>query len=164
MYRINIDYVTRNTHGVLGVDFNKGFVTVSNIDENGTLLNNSRIRYIHKGTVGVTNNSMRHLAIELVNIALTTGKDIVIEDLKSLNKRKQEKTECKHYNRMINMLKFSKFRKMLQTRCDKCGVTLSLINPYNTSKIASNKYCYNMKLNIHSGASYVIARRFYGLD
>lgn len=44
------------------------------------------------------------------------------------------------------------------------GVDLSLVNPYNTSKIANNKYCYDMKLNIHSGASYVIARRFYELD
>lgn len=164
MYQINSNRITRNDHGVLGVDFNKDFVTVSDIDENGTLLSNGCIRYIHKGTSGVTNNSMRHLVIDLVNTALTTGKDIVIEDLKSLNKRKQEKIERKHYNRMINTLKFSKFRKLLQTRCDKCGVTLSLINPYNTSKIASNKYCYNMKLTIHSAASYVIARRFYGLD
>ena len=65
---------------------------------------------------------------------------------------------------MINTLKFGKFRDLLQTKCDKLGVGLSLINPYNTSKIAANKYCYDMKLNIHSAASYVIARRFYNLD
>ena len=65
---------------------------------------------------------------------------------------------------MIHTLKFGTFGKFLQTRCDKLGVGLSLINPYNTSKIASSKYCYNMKLNIHSAASYVIARRFYNLD
>lgn len=29
---------------------------------------------------------------------------------------------------------------------------------------ASSKYCYDMKLNIHSAASYVITRRFYKLD
>ena len=84
-----------------------------------------------------------------------------IEDLKSL---KKEKTERKYYNRMINTLKIGKFRQFLETRCNKLGVGLLLINPYNTSKIASNKYCNNMKLNIHSGASYVIARRFYNLD
>lgn len=33
-----------------------------------------------------------------------------------------------------------------------------------TSRIALVKYCYTMKLNVHSGASYVIARRYYGLD
>lgn len=164
MYRTGSTFKTRSSYGVLGVDFNKGFITISEIDETGKLLNLDRINYIHKGRAGVTKNSMHHLVKDLVDIAIKSGKDIVIEDLKSLDKKKQEKTERKHYNRMINTLKFGKFRQFLETRCDKLGVDLSLINPYNTSTIAASKYCYNMKLNIHSGASYVIARRFYNLD
>ena len=164
MYRINSENKTRNSNGVIGVDFNKGFVTISEIDQHGKLLNLDRIDYNHKGKAGVTKNSMLHLVKDLVDIAILSGKDIVIEDLKSLNKNKKEKTERKHYNRMINTLKFGKFRKLLETRCDKLGVGLSRVQPYNTSKIANNKYCYDMKLNIHSGASYVIARRFYNLD
>ena len=164
MYRTISEPKTRYSNGVIGVDFNKGFVTISEIDQNGKLLNLDRIDYIHKGKSGVTKNSMLHLVKDLVDIAIKSGKDIVIEDLKSLNKNKKEKTERKHYNRMINTLKFGKFRKFLETRCDKLGVGLSLVKPYNTSKIANNKYCYDMKLNIHSGASYVIARRFYNLD
>ena len=164
MYRITSEPKTRNSNGVIGVDFNKGFVTISEIDQHGKLLNLDRIDYIHKGKAGVTKNSMLHLVKDLVDIAIKSRKDIVIEDLKSLNKNKKEKTERKHYNRMINTLKFGKFRKFLETRCDKLSVGLSLVKPYNTSKIANNKYCYDMKLNIHSGASYVIARRFYNLD
>ena len=164
MYRTGSRFKTLSSHGVLGVDFNKGFITISEINEKGKLLNLDRINYIHKGRAGVTKNSMHHLVKDLVDIAIKSGKDIVIEDLKSLDKKKQEKTERKHYNRMINTLKFGKFRQFLETRCDKLGVGLSLINPYNTSKIAASKYCNNMKLNIHSGASYVIARRFYNLD
>ena len=164
MYRTGSEFKTRSSNGVLGVDFNKGFITISEIDEKGKLLDHHRINYIHKGKSGVTKNSMLHLVKDLVDLAIKSGKDIVIEDLKSLNKNKKEKTERKHYNRMIHTLKFGKFRKFLQTRCDKLGVGLSLIDPYNTSKIASSKYCYNMKLNIHSAASYVIARRFYNLD
>ena len=164
IYRIDTNKKTRNSHGVIGIDFNKGFITISEIDERGKLLNNTRINYIHKGESGVTKNSMHHLVKDLVDLAVKSGKDIVIEDLKSLNKNKKEKTERKHYNRMINTLKFGKFRKFLETKCDKLGVGLSLVKPYNTSKIASNKYCYDMKLNIHNAASYVIARRFYNLD
>lgn len=164
MYRTFSESKTRNSNGVIGVDFNKGFVTISEIDQNGKLLNLDRIDYIHKDKAGVTKNSMHHLVKNLVDIALKSGKDIVIEDLKSLNKNKKEKTERKHYNRMIKTLKFGKFRKFLETRCDKLGVGLSRVQPNNTSKIANNKYCYDMKLNIHSGASYVIARRFYNLD
>ena len=164
MYKTGSRFKTLSSHGVLGVDFNKGFITISEIDEKGKLLNLDRINYIHKGRAGVTKNSMHHLVKDLVDIAIKSGKDIVIEDLKSLDKKKQEKTERKQYNRMINTLKFGKFRQFLETRCDKLGVDLSLINPYNTSTIAASKYCYNMKLNIHSGASYVIAKRFYNLD
>ena len=164
MYRTESEPKTRSSNGVIGVDFNKGFITISEIDETGKLLHHDKIRYTHKGKYGVTKNSMYHLVKELVDLAISSGKDIVIEDLKSLNKNKKEKTERKHYNRMINTLKFGKFRDLLQTKCDKLGVGLSLINPYNTSKIAANKYCYDMKLNIHSAASYVIARRFYNLD
>ena len=164
MYRVETQQKTRSSHGVLGVDFNKGFIIISEIDEYGKLLNCERINYIHKGKSGVTKNSMHHLVKDLVDLAVKSRKDIVIEDLKSLNKNKKEKTERKHYNRTINTLKFGKFRKFLETRCDKLGVGLSLVKPYNTSKIALNKYCYNMKLTIHSGASYVIARRFYELD
>ncbi len=164
MYKTGATFKTRSSNGVLGIDFNKGFITISEINETGKLLNNDIINYIHKGKSGVTKNSMHHLVKELVDLAINSGKDIVIEDLKSLNKNKQEKTERKHYNRMINTLKFGKFRRFLETRCDKLGVGLSLINPYNTSKIAASKYCYNMKLNIHSAASYVIAKRFYNLD
>lgn len=164
MYRVVAELNTRSSNGVLGVDFNKGFITISEIDIKGKLLNHDRINYIHKGKVGVTKNSMLHLVKDLVDLAVKSGKDIVIEDLKALNKSKEEKTERKYYNRMINTLKFGKFRDLLQMKCDKCGVTLVAVNPYNTSKIAKEKYCYDMKLNIHSGASYVIARRFYNLD
>ena len=164
MYRTESEPKTRSSNGVIGVDFNKGFIAVSEIDETGKLLNVNRFNYIHKGKSGVTKNSMYHLVKDLVDLAIKSGKDIVIEDLKSLNKNKKEKTERKHYNRMINTLKFGRFRDFLQTKCDKLGVGLSLVSPYNTSQIASNKYCYDMKLNIHSGASYVIARRFYNLD
>lgn len=114
MYRTGSELRTRDSHGVLGVDFNKGFITVSEINENGKLLNIDRMNYIHKGTAGVTKNSMLHLVKDLVDLAVQSGKDIVIEDLKSLNKRKSEKTQRKHYNRMINTLKFSRFRKLLE--------------------------------------------------
>ena len=164
MYRVTSELKTRYSNGVIGVDFNKGFVTISEINQKGKLLNLNKLNYIHKGKAGVTKNSMYHLVKELVDLAIKSGKDIVIEDLKSLNKNKKEKTERKHYNRMIHTLKFGRFRNFLQTRCDKLVVGLSLINPYNTSKIAKEKYCYDMKLNIHSGASYVIARRFYNPD
>ena len=39
-YRIEdeADFLTRKTHGTIGVDFNKGFLTVSEIDKSGNLV------------------------------------------------------------------------------------------------------------------------------
>lgn len=88
-YRIETEYQTRNSHGVLGVDFNKGFITISEINERGKLLNINRINYIHKGKAGITKNSMHHLVKDLSDLAIKSGKDIVIEDLKSLNMNKK---------------------------------------------------------------------------
>ena len=38
------------------------------------------------------------------------------------------------------------------------------VNPAWTSWIAKNKFCNRMKLNIHIGASFVIARRGIGIE
>ena len=112
---------------------------------------------------GVCDNSLNNLINDIVKISLNTDKIIIIEDLKSLNNKKLV-SDNKQYNSMINILKFGKFKKKLINKACKTGSYIKLINPAYTSRIAINKYCYIMKLNVHSGASYVIARRYYGLD
>ena len=163
MFRYNTSVIVADSNGVLGIDFNKGFITMSDIDKNGKLLKLYKIPYIHKAKAGVCDNSLNSLVNDIVKISLDTGKVIVIEDLKSLNNKKLV-SDNKRYNSMINLLKFSKFKQKLINKTCKTGSDIKLINPAYTSRIALNKYCYTMKLNVHSGASYVIARRYYGLD
>ena len=163
MFRYNKLVTVSDNNGVLGIDFNKGFITMSNIDKNGKLLKLYKIPYIHKAKAGVCNNSLNSLVNDIVKISLDTGKVIVIEDLKSLNNKKLV-SDNKKYNSMINLLKFGKFKQKLINKTCKTGSDIKLINSAYTSRIALNKYCYTMKLNVHSGASYVIARRYYGLD
>ena len=105
------------------------------------------------------------MVAKLVTQAVSVGKDIIIEDLVSLDSnKKQEKTISKSYNRMINSLKFGLFKHCLLSKATKEGVTVHTVNPYNTSKIARKSYTNRMKLNVHDAASYVIARRFYQYD
>ena len=163
MFRYNKTVKVDDNNGVLGIDFNKGFITMSDIDKNGKLLKLYKMPYIHKAKTGVCDNSLNSLINDIVKISLDTGKVIVIEDLKSLNNKKLV-SENKNYNSMINLLKFSKFKHKLINKTCKTGSDIKLVNPAYTSRIALNKYCYTMKLNVHSGASYVIARRYYGLD
>ena len=165
MYRRETFDTTRNSHGVLGVDFNKGFISVSEIDSNGKLQSLTRYNYLHTGETTKTKTSMLDLASKLVSQAIHVGKDIVIEDLVSLDSnKKQDKTRSKNYNHMINSLKFGLFKRCLLGKATKEGVTVHTVNPYNTSKIAKATYTNRMKLNVHDAASYVIARRFYQYD
>ena len=163
MFRYNKIVKVNDNNGVLGIDFNKGFIAMSDIDKNGKLLKLYKMPYIHKAKTGVCDNSLNSLINDIVKISLNTNKVIVIEDLKSLNNKKLV-SDNKRYNSMINLLKFSKFKQKLINKTCKTGSKIKLINPAYTSRIAMNKYCYAMKLNVHSGASYVIARRYYGLD
>lgn len=165
MYRRETTNITRNSHGVLGVDFNKGFISVSEINSDGKLKTLTRYDYLHTGKATKTKTSMLDLVSRLVTQAVSVGKDIVIEDLVSLDSnKKQEKTTSKNYNRMINSLKFGLFKRYLLSKTAKEGVSVHTVNPYNTSKIAKVSYTDRMKINVHDAASYVIARRFYQYD
>ena len=165
MYRRETIDITRNNHGVLGIDFNKGFISVSEINSDGDLKSLTRYNYLHTGKATKTRTSMLELVAKLVTQAVCVGKDIIIEDLVGLDSnKKQYKTTSKDYNRMINSLKFGLFKRCLLSKAAKEGVSVHSINPYNTSKIARKSYTNRMKLNVHDAASYVIARRFYQYD
>ena len=151
--------VTRNSYGVVGVDFNKGFVSVSEIDKYGNLINTFNIDYQYsKGNQ--TTNTFQYIATRLKDYCLNVGKDLVIEKL-NFNKKKDNliSKRGKKYNEMLSSLAYSKFDSIITSKCVKNRIFLHKINPAWTSWIAKQKYCPKMKLNIHSGASYVIARR-----
>lgn len=165
LYRREAPNITQSANGVLGVDFNKGFISVSEINQNGKLQSLTRYNYLHKGKATKTKTSMLDLVSKLVTQAVNVGKDIVIEDLVSLDlNKKQNKTTSKAYNDMINSLKFGLFKRCLFSKAAKEGVSVHTVNPYNTSNIAKASYTNRMKLNVHDAASYVIARRFYQYD
>lgn len=151
--------VTRNSYGTVGVDFNKGFVSVSEIDKYGNLLNSFNLNYrFGKGTK--TQEDFQNIATQLTNYCSETGKDLVIEKLNfKKTKDKLISKRGKKYNEMISSLAYSKFDTIITSKCAKNRIFLNKVNPAWTSWIAKQKYCPNMKLNIHSGASYVIARR-----
>lgn len=151
--------VTRNDLGVVGVDFNKGFVSVSETDRYGNLINTFNLDYRYsKGDK--TTNDLRNIATKLKDYCLNTGKDLVIEELNFTRKRANliSKRDNK-YNKMLSSFAYSKFDSIITSKCVKNRIFLHKVNPAWTSWIAKQKYCSKMKLNIHSGASYVIARR-----
>ena len=151
--------ITRNSYGVVGIDFNKGFVSVSETDKYGNLINTFNIDYQYsKGNE--TTNDFQYIATRLKDYCLNTGKDLVIEKL-DFTKKKDDliSKKGKKYNEMLSTLAYSKFDTIITSKCAKNRIFLNKVNPAWTSWIAKQKYCPKMKLNVHSGASYVIARR-----
>ena len=155
-------FVTRSSNGVIGLDFNKGFVTLTETNQYGHMINTDLIRYrFKKGNA--TQTDLECIANKVKDRALATGKDIVIENLnfkdtkaKTISKRGEK------YNDMLHSLAYRKFTDIMENVCYRNCIWLRKVNPAWTSWIAKNKYCPKMKLNIHTGASFVIARRGQG--
>ena len=164
IFEINNDnmILTRNTYGTIGVDFNKGFVTISQTNKYGHLIGTDKMTY-RFGSGNKTENDLLLIINKLTELAIYTGKDIVIEDLnflKTKSKTMKRKFENeKQYNKMLHSLAYRIFLDRTEQICNKKNVGLIKVNPAWTSWIAKNKFCDKMKLNIHTGASFVIARR-----
>ena len=154
--------LTRKNYGVIGVDFNKGFVTVSQTNKYGHLVKTDKMAY-RFGSGNKTENDILLIINKLTEIAVNTGKDIVVEDLNFLKTKsktmKGKSKKGKEYNKMLHSLAYRMFLNRTEQICNRKKVGLIKVNPVWTSWIAKNKFCNKMKLNIHTGASFVIARR-----
>ena len=154
--------LTDNTQGVIGIDFNKGFIAISQTNKYGHLVSIDKMTY-RFGSGNKTKNDLLLIINKLTELALKTGKDIVVEDLNFLKTKskatKGKSKKGKKYNKMTHSLAYRTFLDKAEQICNKRNVGLIKVNPAWTSWIAKNKFCDKMKLNIHTGAAFVIARR-----
>ena len=148
------------------MDYNDGFIELAETNETGNLVYLEHFDLKFHGTGDSATSEIRNVVSEIVNYAILTGKDIVIEDL-DFRKTKSETDEAKSeggkdYNRMIHAFDYSRYKKSFENCCFRRDVNLIEVNPAYTSKTAEQKYCDRKKLVIHQGAAYVIARRGQG--
>lgn len=164
--RNSSDCVTRSTYGTIGLDYNDGFIEMAETNETGNLVKLKHIDLKYHGTGTKAENEIRQVVSDIVNYAISVGKDIVIEDL-DFKKTKAETEEAKSdkgkaYNKMIHLFDYSRYKSTFENCCYLRNVGLIKINPAYTSKIAGQKYCAQRKLVVHQGASFVIARKSQG--
>jgi IS605 OrfB family transposase len=156
------DIVTRSSYGTIGLDFNKGFVTLSETNQYGHLVKTQFMPYRFKSG-NKTNTDLQAIANHVAKLALVTGKDVCIENLDfRAKKAKTESKIGKKYNEMLHSLAYREFSDAMKSVAYRNRVRLNKVNPAWTSWLADRIYCKSMKLNIHTGASYVIARRGQG--
>lgn len=164
-FEIQVDensFVTCSDYGTIGLDFNKGFVTLSETNRYGHLVQIKFMSYRFKAG-NKTKTDLQRIANDAVRLAQQMGKDICIEDLDfKTTKSKTETKQDKQYNEMIHSLAYRQFVETMESIAYRNKVTLIKVNPAWTSWLAEKLYCPTMKLNVHVGASYVIARRGQG--
>ena len=159
-------FLTRKSYGTIGIDFNKGFLTVSEIDKNGNLVKTDIFKY-RFGKGNKTQSDLENCISKIVKRALETGKDVCFEDLnfKDIKSKttKGKTDKGKKYNNMLHTLAYSLYDKLITNMAFRNNIGIIKVNPAWTSWIAKNKFCNRMKLNIHIGAAFVIARRGLGI-
>ena len=160
-------FLTRKSYGTIGLDFNKGFIALSEIDRNSNLIGTDILKY-RFGKGSKTQSDLENCISKILKRALETGKDICIENLNFKTKKsKTEKAKSekgRKYNNMLHSLSYALYDKLITNMAFRNKVDVIKVNPAWTSWIAKNKFCNRMKLNIHIGASFVIARRGTGIE
>lgn len=153
------DFQTRPTHGTIGLDFNKGFVTLAETNQYGHLTDTLFLPYRFKSG-NKTTTDLEAIAALVAKRALVTGKDICVENLNFRGKRASTlRKQGRKYNEMLHSLAYRQFVDKIEQRAYRNAVSARRVNPAWTSWLAKQLYCPTMKLNTHIGAAYVIARR-----
>lgn len=112
--RDEFDFKTRSSYGTIGLDFNKGFVTLSETNQYGHLVATEILPYRFKAG-SCTTNDLRQLAKYVVKRAESVGKDICIEDLDfKVKKAKTQSKKNKKYNEMIHSLAYRQFTNYIE--------------------------------------------------
>lgn len=156
------DFLTRSTYGTIGLDFNKGFITLSETNQYGHLVQTQVFPYRFKSG-NKTKVDLQQVVSKVINLSVSTGKDLCVENLNfNTKKAKTETKQGKKYNEMLHSLAYRQFIDLVDSIAYRNKVFIRKVNPAWTSWIAKQKYCPQMKLNVHVGASFVIARRGQG--
>lgn len=156
------DFQTRATQGTIGLDFNKGFVTLAETNQYGHLVGTHLLPYRFKAG-NRTSTDLEAIAAVVVKRALASGKDICVENLDFRGKKANTlRKQGRKYNEMLHSLAYRQFVDKIEQRAYRSAVSVRRVNPAWTSWLAKQLYCPVMKLNTHVGAAYVIARRGQG--
>jgi IS605 OrfB family transposase len=147
-------------YGAIGVDFNNGFLEVSETDYYGNMVSQKHLKLKYKGCSNKAKTEIREKVAKLVTYASSRCKGIVIEGLNFDKKKSQVKKRKyeKSYNKILHSLDYSRFIQTVENATYRHQVELVKVNPTYTSRNGFRKYADKMKLNVHQAASFYIAR------
>lgn len=156
---------TDTSNGCVGLDYNNGFIAVTETDRYGNIVNVDNIPLWNHGTGNKAKSELSEKISRIVRYTLNEDKALSIENLKfSKTKSQQIRKGKRSYNKMLHLLDYGRYKQLCQDYCATYGVMLKMVNPAYTSKIGKQRYSKTRKLTVHNSAAYVIARRGQGFE
>jgi len=153
---------TKKLYGVIGLDYNDGFIELSETDYYGNLIYQEHARLENHGMGNRAESEIREKICAIVKQALSKKKPIAVEDLDFRKKKAGQLSGAgKRQNETLHAFDYSRYKETLENATFRNNVGLIYVNPANTTKIGVEKYG-KRKLSKHQAAAYVIARKGQG--
>jgi IS605 OrfB family transposase len=153
----NPQVVTSKINGVIGIDTNPDGLALTEVNHHGNLqshvyLKNNRIQFARRGK---RDYDIKQMAIKSVEIAYSSGKDLVIEQLRF---GRNNKAHSKKFRRMSHNFIYRRLIEAIKSRAAKIGVGVTEVPPAYTSIVGRLKYQDMYSLSVHNAAALVIGR------
>jgi IS605 OrfB family transposase len=146
--------------GVIGVDLNDGFVSLSETDRFGNVIASQDIALITAGLSKHATQTAISIAVEeSIAIACDRQKPISIEFLDFAKKKAQLSYASPRCQRRLSSFAYTRFAQTIGARAHDSGIEVVEVSAAYSSKIGAQKYARRYGLSGHRAAAFVLARR-----
>ena len=146
--------------GAIGVDFNVGFVSLSETDRFGNIINSQDIAMVTaRLSKQATQTAISTAVKEIIAIARDRQKPISIEYLEFAKKKAQLSYASPGRQRMLSSFAYTRFAQTIGARAHDSGIEVVEVRAAYSSKIGAQKYARRYGLSVHRAAAFVLARR-----
>jgi len=146
--------------GVIGVDFNVGFVSVSETDRFGNIIASQDVPMVTAELSKHATQTAISIAVEkIIAIACKAQKPISIEFLDFAKKKAQLSYASPGRQRMLSAFAYMRFAQTVGARAHDAGIEVVEVRSAYSSKIGQQKYARRYGLSGHRAAAFVLARR-----
>ena len=152
--------ISLKNNGIISIDFNYGFLAVSDLDRFGNLVHSFQTPY--KSTHCTSEQTEQSLSMALkavIHYAIEKAKPIGFENLDFKKKKRNLKLMSPKQAKMVSGFAYSAYQSMLQSKCEAAGIECISVNPAYTSQIGHHKFMKRHGITSHGSAALVIGRR-----
>jgi IS605 OrfB family transposase len=146
--------------GAIGVDFDVGFLSVSQTDRFGNIITSGDVPMVTAGlSKHATQTAISAAVQDIIAFACKAQKPISIEYLDFGKKKAQLSYAAPGRQRMLSSFAYTRFAQTLGARAHDAGIEVVEVRAAYSSKIGSQKYARRYGLSGHRAAALVLARR-----